>query len=315
MYSFIYLNTPKPLAFLLSGWCPDFPQSHNHDCVHLSWSMRSTLIIEKKYKKANKSIPGKFCLFFFIKFLYSFHSFLFFMHYLIGIDEAGRGPWAWPIVVWGYMIAENYRENLFSLLPGLVDSKKISSEKRESLFYAIEQMQERWICQYAFSYRDAYRIDQIGIRESNRQCMQDVILSLLPFLQNSDTVQIMIDGCDNFSFDISGFSYFFAQKKNKKSVIYPTLYDKKNPAIQSVSYVIGWDGVVPVISAGSIIAKVLRDRMMCEYSVDFPEYKFSLHKGYGTALHREKLHEFWPTPIHRKSYAPVKKLIFPNSSI
>lgn len=76
-------------------------------------------------------------------------------------------------------------------------------------------MQHRNECQYAFSYRDAAIIDAIGIREANRQCMQDVLLSLLLFTTDDDTILVYIDGCDNYEFDVGDFDYTFATKKKR----------------------------------------------------------------------------------------------------
>ena len=78
-------------------------------------------------------------------------------------------------------------------------------------------MQHRNECQYAFSYRDAERIDLVGIREANRECMQDVILSLLQYIHPEDQVDICIDGCDNYQFDIGEFEYNFAHKSKKST--------------------------------------------------------------------------------------------------
>jgi ribonuclease HII len=91
---------------------------------------------------------------------------------------------------------------LLDSLDGLDDSKSLTEQKREKLFAEIERMQHRNECQYAFSYRDADVIDAIGIREANRQCMQDVLLSLLQFTDEQDSIEIFIDGCDNYQFDI-----------------------------------------------------------------------------------------------------------------
>lgn len=92
--------------------------------------------------------------------------------------------------------------HLLDSLDGLDDSKSLSEKNREKLFLEIERMQHRNECQYAFSYRDADIIDAIGIREANRQCMQDVLLSLLQFTDEQDSIEIFIDGCDNYRFDL-----------------------------------------------------------------------------------------------------------------
>jgi ribonuclease HII len=81
------------------------------------------------------------------------------------------------------------------------------------------------------------------------------------------------------------------------------------------SYVIEGDSLVPCISAASIIAKVSRDRLMCEFDKEYPGYSFWLHKGYGTKKHMDALLNNTITNIHRKSYAPVKKLISTSSRV
>ena len=100
----------------------------------------------------------------------------------------------------------------------------LTPDQRETLYHEIERMQHRDECQYAFSYRDADVIDAIGIREANRQCMQDVLLSLIQFIDPSDFVEVYIDGCDNYTFDLGSDSigYDFAKKgrdKNRETII------------------------------------------------------------------------------------------------
>ena len=83
----------------------------------------------------------------------------------------------------------------------------------------------------------------------------------------------------------------------------------------SITYLIGGDALSPVISAASVVAKVTRDRMMCDFHEDFPEFGFFEHKGYGTRKHRESLLNYGITPLHRKSYEPMKSLILNSSSV
>lgn len=95
----------------------------------------------------------------------------------------------------------------------LDDSKKLSSKEREILFDDIEHLQFEQECQYTSSYRDAEQIDILGIHEANRQCMEDVISFLLQFVNRDDTVEIWIDGCDNYRFNgIHHIGYRFAKK-------------------------------------------------------------------------------------------------------
>jgi ribonuclease HII len=140
--------------------------------------------------------------------------------YIIGVDEAGRGPWAGPVVAGGWMAESSVCQGLLDGFDGLDDSKILSGQKREKIYAAIEASQYRSECQFAFSYRDADVIDTIGIREANRQCMQDVLLSLIQFIDPSDFVEIFIDGCDNYTFDLGSDSigYDFAKKSQERHI-------------------------------------------------------------------------------------------------
>lgn len=255
------------------------------------------------------------------------------MHYILWIDEAWRGPWAGPIVAWWFLCPADFDFTVFS--PILDDSKKLSENKREKVYHRIERVMERNICRYHFAYREAPIIDSLGIREANRQCMEEAIVWLLQFIKEDDTVSIYIDGCDNYEFDsLSEYEYVFAQKKRKETRWIKWKIKSMNMSMESVnknwhtpllpiphptkniiSYVINGDSLLPVISAASIVAKVTRDRMMCDFHEDFPLYGFPEHKGYGTKKHESAILHYGITPIHRKTYEPVKSLILQSSSI
>lgn len=113
------------------------------------------------------------------------------------------------------MAESSHALSLLESLRGLTDSKKVKPEIREQLFHAIEKMQDENRSQYSFAYRDAHTIDEIGIREANKQCMEDVILSLLQFTGDGDMIEIFIDGCDNYIFDTLEAEYIFARKSTK----------------------------------------------------------------------------------------------------
>lgn len=206
----------------------------------------------------------------------------------------------------------SYENEVFLKLSGLTDSKKLTHDKREALYSSIENLFELGKSFYTFAYRDAQRIDEIWIRNANRECMQDIILSFLSYIESSDSIDIYIDGCDNYIFEGDDFWYIFAQKRNKKksTEIQVPLTQKR-----TIQFIINGDILIPAISASSIVAKVLRDRMMSEFHEDFPAYGFALHKGYGTRKHQDALINYGITPIHRKSYAPIKRLIFANPSV
>jgi ribonuclease HII len=233
--------------------------------------------------------------------------------YIIGVDEAGRGPWAGPVLAWGWMAESAVCQSLLDGFDWLGDSKMLPQHTREKIFAAIEASQYRDECQFAFAYREATDIDRVGIREANRQCMQDVLLSLIQFIDPSDFVEVYIDGCDNYIFDLGSDSVGYdstrwSRKKEFQSGIHGTEHIK-------IYYRIWWDSTYKQVSAASIIAKVTRDRMMCDFHEDFPMYGFSSHKGYGTSIHRAALLNYGITPLHRKSYEPMKSLILQNTSV
>jgi ribonuclease HII len=317
---------PEPLALLLSDDVQTF-LTYRSRRVYLTRGRESESILEKTWKNAT--------------FVYDAHMK---KQYIIGVDEAGRWPWAGPVVAWSWMADFSVASGLLDSLDGLDDSKSLTEQKREKLFAEIERMQHRNECQYAFSYRDADIIDSIGIREANRQCMQDVLLSLLQFTDEQDSMEIFIDGCDNYQFDIWEFEYLFARKKRKEkqelsipviarddsqytpcgwAIQAPENWHSGSPRFarddgimnRSIHYLIHGDALIPAISAASIIAKVTRDRMMCDFHEDFPEYGFDTHKGYGTRKHHDALLHYGITYLHRKSYAPVKALISTPSSL
>jgi ribonuclease HII len=109
-------------------------------------------------------------------------------------------------------------QGLLDSFDGLADSKTLSGQKREKIYAAIEASQYRDECQFAFAYREAADIDRVGIREANRQCMQDVLLSLIQFIDPSDFVEVYIDGCDNYVFDLGSDSvgYDSTRRSRKK---------------------------------------------------------------------------------------------------
>jgi ribonuclease HII len=182
-----------------------------------------------------------------------------------GVDEAGRGPLAGPLVVAACILPEK--------IPFLEinDSKKLSPKKREELY-------DRIIADSSIIYSiviiSPETIDEINILQSTMLGMQKAIeeLSSIPDF-------VLVDGNRAPKFEVPS-----------KAIVKG----------DSLSYSIG---------AASILAKVARDRIMIEYSEKWPEYGFSVHKGYPTKAHIEALNAHGPTSIHRKSYAPVQRAL------
>ena len=180
--------------------------------------------------------------------------------YLAGVDEAGRGPLAGPVVAAAVIFVQKEE------LPYLNDSKKLSAKRREILY--------KLITENAFvgigSATEA-EIDLINIYQASRLAMKRALLNL-----NQVPDFVLIDG--NMSLDIEPL---------QKSVIKG---DQKSASI----------------AAASIIAKVYRDNHMTEADALYPGYAFAKHKGYGTKTHLEALESLGPSPIHRKTFAPVR---------
>ena len=192
-----------------------------------------------------------------------------------GVDEAGRGPLAGPVVAACVVIDKNFRIDHDDLCL-VADSKKLSAKKREKLFSIIKEK----VLAVEIGVVDNLTIDKINILQASFQAMRRAIKKL-----KIEPDYILVDG--NFKI--------------------PKL-EKAQTAI------IGGDGKVFCIAAASIIAKVSRDWMMTEIDKQYPEYEFAKHKGYGTKAHFAKIAELGPCPIHRFSFSPVKELFLKSKS-
>jgi len=170
---------------------------------------------------------------------------------LCGIDEAGRGPLAGPLVVAGVL--------LHSTIDGLNDSKKLNEKKREALYEKIILNSS-----YHIVSTPSDIIDKIGLSKALKNSIEQI-------MNNIDADEYLMDG--NTSFGIS------------------TLQHK-----------IKADATVPEVSAASILAKVTRDRYMCDLPQEFDKYEFDKHKGYGTKRHIELIKKYGLSSLHRKSF-------------
>jgi ribonuclease HII len=150
-------------------------------------------------------------------------------------------------------------------LRGLRDSKLLLPERRELLAPRIREHAIAW----AIAAVDAARIDQINIYQASRLAMREAVLRLQPAADHLLVDAVKID-C----------------QLSQKAIIHG-------------------DALSASIAAASILAKVERDRMMCEWDTVFPQYGLASHKGYSTPQHLAALQEHGPTPLHRQSFAPV----------
>ena len=184
--------------------------------------------------------------------------------FIIGIDEAGRGPLAGPVCVGAVGVKIKDKNEKIKILEGIKDSKKLSAKKREEWFKVLEECPE-FECHHVFVSHEA--IDNFGIRKAVLFGVEKV---LEKFSKKPDLV--LLDGSLN------------APEEYKQETI------------------IKGDEKIPLISAGSIVAKVSRDRVMMNMHKKYPEYCFNEHKGYGTKKHFEKIIEHGFCEIHRKTF-------------
>ena len=191
---------------------------------------------------------------------------------VVGIDEAGCGPWAGPVVA-GACILRN-PDKLTPLLTLINDSKMLTAKKRDSIFEQLIQLPEHQFC-YSIGMASVEEIDKINIGKATRLAMERAVnnLSLKPTVA-------LIDGI-------------------RKPIL---------PQQQVITVVKG-DQKSYSIAAASIIAKVTRDRLMKDLDREFPVYGWSHNAGYGTAKHQAALREFGVTAHHRRSFAPIAKLL------
>jgi len=181
-----------------------------------------------------------------------------------GVDEAGRGPLAGPVVVAAVVL------NPGRPIEGLDDSKKLNEKRREELYPLILERCLTW----AVVEIDAAKIDRINILQATLLGMEQAVGQLLP-----PPSLALIDGNQAPKLDCT------------------------------VRTIVHGDSLEPAISAASILAKVTRDRVMRRLHIDYPDYGFDRHKGYPTADHLARLTRHGPCPVHRRSFAPVRKVL------
>jgi ribonuclease HII len=192
--------------------------------------------------------------------------------YIAGLDEAGRGAWAGPVVA-GAVILPLDRFDLAHALEGVNDSKQLTPAQRQRLLPIIMQIA------IAVGVGQATReeIDTLGIVPATRLAMQRAIEQL--------TVQPDALLTDALRLPWSSGPCFPVIKGDQRSLS---------------------------IAAASIVAKVTRDHHMAQLDTLYPQYGFRLHKGYGTPLHQRMLQQCGPCPEHRTTYAPVRALLPPS---
>jgi ribonuclease HII len=183
-----------------------------------------------------------------------------------GVDEAGRGPLAGPVVA-AAVILEAGRP-----VRGLADSKVLTAARREALVPVIRDCSLAW----ALGWAEAAEVDAVNILQATFLAMRRALEALA-----KAPTHVVIDG--NRAPSLAGL-----------------------PFDCTVETVVAGDATVPSVSAASILAKCARDARMIELDAHYPGYGFAGHKGYPTPAHLAALRRLGPSPVHRLSFAPVQ---------
>lgn len=189
---------------------------------------------------------------------------------VVGIDEAGCGPWAGPVVAGAFIFLkpDEVDEGILSLVR---DSKQLTAIRREKAYTQLTSLTT--VC-FGIGMASVEEIDSINIGKATRLAMQRAVSSLEIRPRTA-----LVDG-----------------------IRVPDLPIQTTPVIKG-------DQVSYSIAAASIIAKVTRDRIMAELDKEYPVYGWAKNAGYGTAVHQQALKEYGITPHHRRSYAPISALL------
>jgi ribonuclease HII len=191
---------------------------------------------------------------------------------LAGLDEAGRGPLAGPVVAAAVILPAAPR------IRGLDDSKQLAPADRERLSIAIRARSIAW----GLGWADAAEIDALNILEATWLAMRRALLAL-PVAPRA----LQVDGPRAPSLEGLGFS-------------------------APIDAIVGGDGSEAAIAAASILAKTWRDHFMVAADNRHPAYGFAVHKGYGTADHLDVLSALGPCPLHRRTFEPVRSACVPR---
>ena len=191
------------------------------------------------------------------------------LKYVVGVDEAGRGPLAGPVVVGAVLILSKSE-----VVDGVRDSKMLSKNQREALYEDITKCSTAW----GIGIVNSNEIDRMGIKNAVKEAMILAVSDVEKKLKNK------------IEYVISDGAVYLLDDRKMLSINHGDMYHYS-------------------ISAASIIAKVTRDRIMDEYAKKFPKYGFEKHMGYGTKLHLEAISKYGICDIHRRSYAPIKKAL------
>jgi ribonuclease HII len=193
-------------------------------------------------------------------------------HFLIGIDEVGRGPIAGPVAVGAFIfLVDPKSAAIRKYFRGVRESKQLSEQAREEWFVKILEARAAGLIDYSVTFVSEKTIDKKGISYSIRTALEKSLRKLAVF--EPDRYTVLLDG------------------------------GLKAPAdFRNQQTIIKGDAKEQVIALASICAKVLRDRRMRAYGKKYPKYGLDIHKGYGTSAHYEAIKQYGFLPLHRRSF-------------
>lgn len=185
--------------------------------------------------------------------------------YIIGVDEAGRGPLAGPVTVAAVLVPRHF------YVKNLKDSKKLTEEKRKEWFDYIKNNPK---IDFVVSSVSSAVIDRINVYEAANLAASRAVKNLIKKNKlNAEIVSVLVDG--SIKLKIKNFNYRVVIKGDEK---------------------------IKAIRLASIVAKVTRDKAMKRYHRLYKNYDFNIHKGYGTKKHKEKIKKYGPCPCHRLTF-------------
>ncbi len=191
-----------------------------------------------------------------------------------GVDEAGRGPWAGPVLAAAIILDRSAACRKFA--NQVDDSKRLSAKRREALLAQLADLAERHVAWIGIGTADVAEIDRLNILAASLVAMRRAVAAL-----GRAPDHALIDGRHTP----------------------PGLACTAEPLVKG-------DGRSASVAAASIVAKVTRDRQMSRLARRHPGYGWERNAGYGTAEHRDALHRLGPTPQHRTSFAPVRNIMY-----
>ncbi len=189
------------------------------------------------------------------------------MKYTVGIDEVGRGPIAGPVAVGAFIFLKPEAKKYFK---DVKESKQLSEEKREIWFTEIKKAKKLGLINYVVTFQSEKIIDKKGLSFAIKNALK---ISLSKLKINADECKVLLDG----------------------GLKAPEEYKDQKTIIKG-------DEKEMVIALASICAKVLRDREMRKWALEYPEYDWDINKGYGTKKHYEAIKNNGLTPLHRRSF-------------